>query len=180
MTTRIRTFLFSAGAIALVSPVLPAGEAEEIFNPASHHVQRYQHIWEKSPFVTEAPAVQETGGLSQRFALTGVATLRDQPVIFVLDRSSLSRLVLTTTPNPQGLALVSVDSPSDPKQSRAIIRLGTEQGVIRYDLAALQSVNPSSENPQPTTPALGQAPDPTSPVPRPTKVITRKKITLTN
>ncbi|MEI6337372.1 MAG: hypothetical protein WCQ57_02165 [Verrucomicrobiota bacterium] len=182
MNARIRPVIFSAALLALSGRILLASDAGEAFNPAVHPAQRYQHIWEKSPFVTAAPVVQESGGLAQRFALTGVASVQNQPVIFVLDRQSLSRLVVTGVRNQQGLELVSVENQTDPEQSRATIRLGMEQTVIRYDVAALQGVNPLSENPKPApadaaVTSMQAAP---KPAPRGVRVITRKPINLTN
>ncbi len=180
MSTRLLPVISSAVVMALSGQILPAAESEGAFKPAAHPVERYQHIWEKSPFVTEAPVIQESGGLAQRFALTGVASLQNQPMVFVLDRQSLSRLVVTSVRNQQGLELVSVEGQGDPKQSTAIIRLGTEQAVIRYDLAALQSVNPSPENPspaaapQPVEAAVPQTRTTNSP-PRALRVIRRSK-----
>jgi len=142
-----RSLHLLAAAMLATATASPGGEAEtgELFSPSVHQADRYQHIWKKSPFVTETPVVQQSGGLAERFALTGIAMLQNQPVIFVLDRQSLSRSVITKEPNPSGLALVSVQTNTDPKQSQATIRLGSEQALIHYDLAALQNVNQNPE-----------------------------------
>jgi len=177
MNTLIRTIVFATA----LGPFSWAGDPAAAFNPATHPVERYQHIWEKSPFVTEAPVVRESGGLAQRFLLTGVASLQNQPVIFVLDRQSLSRLVVTGVRNQQGLELVSVESQTDPKQSCATIRLGTEQAVIRYDPAALQGVNQLPETQKTTGAGPATAPAPANAAPRAVKVIKRSKpINLAN
>lgn len=124
-----------------------AGEAEA-FAPQSHALDRYRHIWEKSPFVAETPVAKQSAGLEQRFVLTGVASLSDKPMIFVLDRTSLTRMVVSAERNAQGVQLVSVESNHDPKQAAATIRLGAEQATIRYDVAALQNINAAPENPK--------------------------------
>lgn len=156
------------------------------FDPALVSVERYRGIWEKSPFVAETPALPKTGGLAQRYVLAGMATLQNEPVIFVLDRQSLARLVVTRRPNPGGLVLVSLDDESDPKLARVTIRLGDEQGVIRYDPTALNSVNqdqtaaPTTNVPVPPETAQAATGGKT-PTPRGVRVIVRKKkINLSN
>lgn len=170
----------------LTMAALAAGD-QETFAPPVLKLEQYRHIWEKSPFVAEAAVVKEPGGgLAQRFVLTGLATLRNEPVVFVLDRQSLARLVVSRESKPGGLEVISVENNNDPKQASATLRLGNEQGVIRYDLAALQSINQSPENAEPNKPSATVAapsPDasaPTSatpasatPPPRPNKVIKR-------
>ncbi len=131
-----------------------AGEPE-VFAPPANPAERYRSVWEKSPFVAETPATaQKQGpGLSQRFVLAGMATLNDEPLIFVLDRQSLARIVVTKKSGAAGLQLVSIDSNTDPKQASATVRLGAEQDVIRYDLAALQSVTQSADQSEAKSPS---------------------------
>lgn len=119
----------------------------EIFDPPAAQAERYRSVWEKAPFAAWAPAASPPQGasLSQRFVLAGMATLNDEPLIFVLDRQSLARIVVTKKGDASGLRLVSVDSNSDPKQASATVRLGAEQDVIHYDLATLQSVTQSAD-----------------------------------
>lgn len=170
--------LVRSGLILIVSAAsLPA---DEEFAPKVYDAERYREIWEKSPFVAVVAQTPSSEGLAQRFALTGTATLEDRPVIFVLDRKDLTRQVVTEEPNPEGIVLVSVQDPSDFKSAQATIKLGAEQAVIRYDLAAMQNVN---QNPQPgpvpnmtTGPAVRTSPGsvPTPP-PRRTRVIRRPR-----
>ncbi len=146
MSIFFRTTLALA-VLVLSGTFLQAGEIEPgtPFAPSKYDAERYRHIWEKSPFVTEAPAaLQQSAGLAQRFILTGAASLQDQPIIFVLDRTSLTRLMVTKEVNQQGLVLVSLKEEANPQKSQATIRLGSEEGVIRYDPAAVLSVNKAS------------------------------------
>jgi len=173
---------------ALTGPGGPLSAAEPAgdnpFDPATVPVERYRAMWEKSPFVAETSAAPKSGGLAERYVLAGMASIQNEPVIFVLDRQSLSRLVVTRTPNPDGLALVSLDDGSAPKLARVTIRLGDEQGVIRYDPAALDSVNQAqtaaTNVPVPSETAQAAIEGKTPP-PRGSRIIIRKKkINLSN
>lgn len=156
MNKRMPKSLIFAAFYGVSCAVLSAQEAPaNTYAPEQYETERYRHLWEKSPFVTEKPVVTEkSGGLAQRFVLTGVASMQDQPIIFVLDRQSLARVTVTNEPNQMGLSLVSVQPNNDPKQSLATIRLGAEEGIIRYDLAALESVNKTSESGEPRPPVV--------------------------
>lgn len=169
MTTFVRILALTA--------LLPAGWAGESFAPKPFAAERYRHLWEKSPFVTESAALPSSGSLSQRFVLTGVASLGDKPVIFVLDRASLTRMLVSTEKNALGLELVSVASHHDPRQASATIRLGADQAVIQYDPAALQNVNPPpepSKTAQASAPATSAQPTPPNRPPVPVKRVIRK------
>jgi hypothetical protein len=160
----MRVLLFST---VLFANVTLAHGGEE-FAPKPFGIERYEHIWQQSPFVVETPVVQQSAGLEQRFALTGVASLNAAPVIFVLDRQSLSRIIVTQGKNAQNIELVSVETNPDPRKASAIIKVGAEQGVIRYDPGALQTTGQT-----PDASGKGNAPNtaqaPTSPVqPTPT------------
>lgn len=154
------------------------------FAPENRDVDRYRHIWEKSPFVTETKVVQQTGALSERFILTGVASLQDEPVIFVLDRKSLVRLMVTKEPNADGLSLISVQRVEDPKQAMATIQLASEQGVIKYDTVAMTAVNQGGNaeaKPGSGQPVASAEQNPTNTVPGASRTIRRiRPIKITN
>jgi len=112
------------------------------FSPTIHEVPRYRHLWEKSPFTVGKPEAEASApGLEQRFVLTAIAGTAESPVIFVLDRQSLSRTMVSGKANEAGLELVSVQPRHDPRQSWAVIRFGAEQATIKYDSNALATVN---------------------------------------
>jgi len=116
--------------------------AAEPFAPDCYPLDRYEHIWSKSPFVVEAPVVQQSDGLEKRFALTGIASAGGNPLIFVFDRQSLSRIVVQAgEPNSAQLELVSVSPDMDLHKSSAVVRLGAQQATISYDAAMLANIN---------------------------------------
>lgn len=138
---RMRLLYLVSVASAVLGGVLPPVFGDEAFDPKPYGLARYEHIWVQSPFVVETPIVQTSTGLEQRFALTAIATINSTPVVFLLDRKSLTRLMVASgaKDNPQNIQLVSVAPNTDPKLASATIRLGAEQGTVRYDSAGLQA-----------------------------------------
>ncbi len=133
---------------------------EPPFQPQQAQLERYEMIWKRSPFVVETKIVEESAGLAQRFALTGVAVIDGAPVAFLLDRSSLSRMILAPGRTSGGIELVSVDQQSNARNSSAVIRLGAEQASLRFDS---ETLTVSAEGvPMPANSANGQPVAPTA------------------
>ena len=127
------------------------GAADEIVS-APFPVSRYEPLWKNSPFQLEsiAPPVQSEG-LAQRFVLGGILRENGEPVVWVRERATQqSHKVTRNTTNNLGLSLVEIDE-SMQKQSEAsaTVRLGSEQGVIKFDSAAAGAI-----------PGAGMAPPP--------------------
>lgn len=157
-----------------------AGDGESGYSPQTRDVDRYHLIWERSPFVVGQPATASEGSVG-RFALTGMAALQDEPVVFVLDRKSLSRVMVTREPNSMGMSLVLVQRDADPLKSEAIIRVGPEQIRIAYDPEAMKTPDVSPAQPSQQTVSANEASAPASGVPRPARTIRRPTtIKLTN
>lgn len=160
--------------------------AEESYAPSNVELSRYEHIWQRSPFVVETQVVEESAGLAQRFALTGVAMINRSPVVFLLDRNSLARVVVSETRPAQGIELISVDQQTDARNSSAVIKLGAEQASLRFDSDFLASTGASGGEAAaiPAAPVNGVAQDaarnPSQPPPReatpPARVIRRTLI----
>lgn len=132
----------SAGGFAEESDPAASFEA---FEPNAHAVQRYEHIWHRSPFVVETKIVEESAGLAQRFALTGVGVIGDAPFAFLLDRNSGQRVMVSNKANQHNLELVSVDHQSDVRNSSAVIRQGGEQASLRFEREFLTTMAATSE-----------------------------------
>jgi hypothetical protein len=144
---------------------------EEIYSPETFGIERYEHIWEQSPFIVETQVVTQSDGLGAQYSLTGLASLAGTPIAFIYDRNTLGRFsVAQGTMSEAGMELVSIEIDPDPRQSKATIRVGSEQASIGYDPAALlqtasaevpgqaPNVNPALANPpgiiqRATTPA---------------------------
>jgi len=127
------------------------GAAEEIV-AAPFPVSRYEPLWENSPFQLEsiAPPVQSEG-LAQRFVLGGILRENGEPVVWVRERATQqSHKVTRNATNNLGLSLVEIDeSMQRQSEASATVRLGSEQGVIKFDSAAAGAI-----------PGAGMAPPP--------------------
>lgn len=108
------------------------------FSPPLHGIERYEHIWEQSPFVVETQVIAESEGLGKRYSLTGLGSVGETPVAFLLNKESLERFsVAEGETTDDGVELVSIELDRDPRHSKATIRVGAEQAAVGYDPAAL-------------------------------------------
>lgn len=169
--------------LILVPTAFLKSQEEDPFTPAKHAIGRYEHIWKRSPFVVETKLIEESAGLAQRFALTGVAVVDGDPVAFLLDRGSLSRMIVGKGNSPQGLELVSVDQQTNAKNSSAVIRLGSEQASLRFENTSLTAAAEGVPMPMPPQPGNGNPPpnanitsSPSNPPANPARVIRRTLI----
>ena len=107
--------------------------------PAPFPLSRYASLWENSPFQNESIAPpQQSEGLAQRFVLGGILRENGEPVVWVRERATQqSYKVSRNSTNNLGLSLVGVDENMQ-KQSdaSATVKLGNEQGIIKFDTAA--------------------------------------------
>lgn len=125
----------------------PEGETQEApaenaeVTPPPFPLSRYAPLWERSPFQLEsiAPPV-ESLGLAQKFALTGIAQINGEPIVFLLERATQLRHMLDKKTNTAGLSLVQVDMQQKYADSTAVVRQGAEVGVVKFDATAPSGV----------------------------------------
>lgn len=117
--------------------------------PAPFPISRYAPLWENSPFQNESIAPPEQSeGLAQRFVLGGILRENGEPVIWIRERATQESFkVGRNASNKLGLSLVEVhEDKQKQNEATATVRLGNEQGVIKFDIAA--------------APGMGLAPQP--------------------
>lgn len=111
----------------------------EAIAPEPFPISRYATLWENSPFQIESIAPpQQSEGLAQRFALGGILRENGEPVIWVRERASQQSFKLErNVTNIMGLSLVEVqEDMTNQLAATATIRMGNEQGAIKFDAAA--------------------------------------------
>jgi len=136
-------------------PVTPAlaEEAKAPEGPVSpaFPLARYAILWEKSPFQLESIAPPtESAGLAQRFVLVGIAQVDGEQLVYVRERATQqSFTVKKSAANAAGLLLVQVDERKEKQaDASATIKLGTEQGTIKFDAPAAVAAAPQMGIPQ--------------------------------
>jgi hypothetical protein len=169
----------------LVSSGLAADAGKGAFAPPTYPADRYAVIWKRSPFIVETVAVQQSAGLATKYALVGMATLDNQPVVFLLDRNANDAakariLVSKAHPSPAQIAarleLVSISIDRDPRKSSVVVKQGSDQASLPFDVSSLpasgpapataNASQPASGIPMPALPA-GVAPQASLPIPPP-------------
>jgi hypothetical protein len=98
---------------------------------------RYEMLWERSPFQLESIAPPEMSeGLAQRYALTGIAEINGEPIVFVMERATQNRVMVRSDAGEGDLSLVQVDVQAKYGESTATVRSGAEVGVVKFDATA--------------------------------------------
>lgn len=98
-------------------------------------LSNFQALLDRSPF--SLPTAEESSPLADRFTLTGAATISGEQMVFIMDRTTQVRHMITKTPNAESLGLVEYLPDPDPRRMRATIRLGDQIATISFVEAAV-------------------------------------------
>ncbi len=139
--------------------------------PPPFPLSRYAPLWERSPFQLESIAPPtESVGLAQKFALTGIAQINGEPIVFLFERATQLRHMLDKKTNTAGLSLVQVDMQPKYADSTAVVRQGSEVGVVKFDptssgapMAAPVGIQSQGRGPRSFQPGMPQATIPAQP-----------------
>ena len=162
MNARLPAFV--ALLAGLVSTGLAADAGKGAFAPPTYPADRYAVIWKRSPFIVETVAVQQSAGLATKYSLVGMATLDNQPVVFLLDRNAndpaKARILISKAhPSPAQIAarleLVSISIDRDPRKSSVVVKQGSEQAALPFDVSSLPATGPAPASANATQPLPG-------------------------
>jgi hypothetical protein len=151
-----------------------ASGQEAGFVPEAYPVERYQPLWQKSPFsLSTATEAGTVAGFAEDLVLSGVSEMGGKSYVWVLDTKTQKRRMLSSTPDAEGFALESLTSDADMSKVSAVIRKGEESAPVKYKLEIFQQAMPAA-------PAVAaQVPPPPTAAPnrpRPPKTVTRRII----
>ncbi|MEI6279953.1 MAG: hypothetical protein WCQ16_11330 [Verrucomicrobiae bacterium] len=146
--------LVAAGATAMSETDAPWAMPREISS--------FQFLLDRSPF--SLPTAEESSPLADRFSLTGAVALDGEAIVFVLDKTTQTRHMLSKTPNKQNMGLVEYLPDPDPRRMHATIRVNGQVATIAYaeanpqPLQAQQPAGPQANGPPPTPSSVVNAP----------------------
>jgi hypothetical protein len=113
-------------------------------------ISMFQSLLERSPF--SVPTAEESSPLAERFSLTGAVALDGEALVFVLDKSTQTRHMLSKTPNRENMGLVEYLPDPDPRRMRATIRVNGQIATITFAEPANQQPPPGGQQPNPGAP----------------------------
>jgi hypothetical protein len=128
--------------------------AEQVPWEMPRNLSAFESLLKRSPFTL--PTAEESSPLSERFAMTGIASIAGEDQVFVFDRTDQSRFMLTAKPNEKNMSLVSIVR-QDSSPLKASIRVGNETGTIGF-LEAAQQPTQQQAPPAPGSPAAAALP----------------------
>lgn len=149
------TFLSKAILFALVTAAALAQTGDPWAKP--REISAFQFLLDRSPF--SLPTAEESSPLADRFSLTGAVALDGEPLVFLLDKTTQTRQMVSKKMNQQNIQLVEYLPDPDPRHMRATIRVNGELATISY-------ADPVPQAPQPAGPPQpgGMLPKPPSAV----------------
>jgi hypothetical protein len=133
MTNLQRVLIFS-----MVLGSLMAQEADPWTLPRDF--SRFQFLLDRSPF--SLPTAEESSPLADRFTLTGAVAFDGEPSVFVLDKTTQERHMLTKTPDKSNMSLVEYLPDPDARHMRATIRVDGQIATITYAESAAAPQQP--------------------------------------
>ena len=140
MTRHFRLLSLAASiGLAMASEGDPWAQPREL--------SKFQFLMDRSPF--SLPTAEESSPLADRFTLTGAVAFDGDALVFILDKTTQERHMLSKTPNKQSMALVEYLPNPDPRQMRATIRVDGQIATISYSEGAAAGGQP---------PGVGQPP----------------------
>ncbi len=160
------------GLFALAVVATACGQDEEVYAPETYDISRYEHIWEQSPFIVETQVVTQSEGLNARYKLTGLGSVAGTPIAFIYDGTTLGRFsVAEGETSESGVELLAINLERDLRDSKATIRVGSEQADISYDPASLLQTASTGVEPQ-----VGGINPPSPPGSQPQSIVKRRTV----
>ncbi len=149
MTLFIRAILFVAtAAAAMAQDDAPWAQPREL--------GAFQALLDRSPF--SLPTAEESSPLADRYTLTGAMRLDGEALVFVLDKNTQVRHMVSKVPNKENIALVEYLPAPDPRQMRATIKVNGEIATITYAEPAAQPTQPGAPQGPPAGAPGGSSP----------------------
>ncbi|MDD5261486.1 MAG: hypothetical protein PHD76_06510 [Methylacidiphilales bacterium] len=139
-----RPFIFGLVLLGgyLVSFSVCAGE---VVIPEAYPIERYEPVWKKSPFtLSSVPDAGPTGGLSDKFKLTGVLKIGDEPYVSIYDTENKERFLISRQVNAQGVKLDALQTSDDLSKVVANLSKSGETFSLHYDMDYLKQVTGQS------------------------------------
>ncbi len=151
---RLIVCLLITTASAMASP---SQEGSAIL-PQAYPIERYQSVWQSSPFLREVVAVKPmtlSASFGKSLVLVGlVDDMERGPIAYVRDQREERTFVVTKEgADDHGYVIISADQKADPRESSVTLTDGNETARIKYlPVAFTSGRNPA----QPQNQAQGQ------------------------
>lgn len=99
---------------------------------------QFQFLLDRSPF--SLPTAEESSPLADRYTLTGVASIDGEAMVFILDKTTQERHMISKAPNKLDMGLVEYLPDPDPRRMRATIKINGQIATISYSDPVAQQV----------------------------------------
>ena len=147
-------------AVATLIQSSASEKADELWlQPRS--MEKFQVLLDRSPF--SLPTAEESAPAAERYSITGAATINQEPFVFIVDKTTQSRLMLGKNPDPAGNVLLDYLPDLNPQKMKASIRIDGQVTTVAY--AEVPADQQQQVMPVPMVPNAIQPPPGTPPQP---------------
>ncbi len=143
--------------------------------PPSHPLDRYNILWERSPFSARTVVAMETRSFADEYALAATAKIGEDFLVTLINKTTGERILVDRLESPQGLRVVSISDSGDIRTTAVTLAKGNEQGVVRFDPALIASLAPNG-NMEPPSPDANPHPSVSPQIPTPPEGRVRRRI----
>ncbi|GAB4179116.1 MAG: hypothetical protein Fur0032_19730 [Terrimicrobiaceae bacterium] len=91
---------------------------------------KFEFLMTRSPF--SLPTAEEKSPMGDRYAITGAASWDGQQRIFIVDKTSQERLIISSEPNKLNMSLLEFLPDGDPRRMRARVKIGSEVATLEF------------------------------------------------
>jgi len=144
------TPLFRAMFLALVAAAAAIAQTDSPW-ALPREMSAFQFLLDRSPF--SLPTAEESSPLADRFSLTGAVAIDGESLVFVLDKTTQTRHMLSKIPNKQNMELVEYLPDTNPRRMRATIRVNGQIATLAYAEPVTQLPQIAAPRPGPAVPA---------------------------
>lgn len=104
---------------------------------------QFQFLLDRSPF--SLPTAEESSPVADRYTLTGAASINGEPIVFILDKTTQERHMITKAPNKFNIGLVDYLPDPDPRRMHASIKINGQVATLSYsEPVAVQGQQPAA------------------------------------
>jgi len=112
-------------------------------------LSQFQFLLDRSPF--SLPTAEESSPVADRYTLTSMFSVNGEPTVFVLDKTTQERHMVTKTPNKLGMGLVDYQPNPDPRLMHATIKVNGQTATLSYSEPAAAQVQQTAAQQNPGT-----------------------------
>lgn len=123
--------------MAIAPLTLPAADDAPV--PPPFDAERYRPLWEKSPFTLASAEIIPTANFADEYAIVSMSKVDGRHYVRVMNKTTQQRITVSSENPVDGIEIVEVSPNRNPLEASVRIRMGGQEGIVRYDANLLRT-----------------------------------------